>query len=123
MNSRIDELLCLEDNGRTVKVTGPILSWAPGEVSALIAVVITQVKASTKTAMAGGISERYMNGAANWDADAIVTSGPALEFGPATAYATATIEMDDRTFKQYNWTVQTRLVRCEDGQPVQGDGE
>jgi len=114
MNSRIDELLCMDNAGQTVKVKGPIIKWDPGEVSAIFAVVITQVKASKKIAMAGGISERYMSGAVDWDALATVTAGPPLEVGPATAYATAVIEMDDRTFKQYNWTVVTRLAKCAD---------
>jgi len=121
MNSRIDSLLCLENHGRTVKVTGPIDSWQANEVSAVVSVIITQMKASGRIAVATGISERYMNGAADWDADATVTTGPALEFGPATAYATATIEYTDQTFKPYNWTVQVRLAPCVDGVPVQPD--
>jgi hypothetical protein len=121
MNSRINKKLCLQDHGKTVLVKGPIISWEPDEVSALISVLITQMKDGGQIAVASGVSERYMNDATDWDANATVTSGPALEVGPATAYATATIEKTDRTFKPYNWTVQTRLVDCSDGEPEQGD--
>ena len=122
MISRIKKLLCLENHGKTIRVKGPIDSWQTNEVSAIVSVIITQMKSNGKIAVARGISEQYLNGATDWDADATVTTGPALEFGPAVAYAVATIEYTNQTFKPYDWTVQVRLVDCSDGEPDQPEG-
>ena len=121
MNSRINKLLCLDNHRKTVHVKGPVRKWEADEVSAIILVHITQMKDSGAIAVASGVSARVMNGDGTWNADATVTAGPGLEEGPATAYATAAIEKTDRTFERYDWTVQTRLVDCSDGEPDQGD--
>jgi hypothetical protein len=121
MNSRINKKLCLNNDGKTVHVKGPILQWDPDEVSAIFTVTIKQITDSGATASATGSSQTYFPSAHAWDADAIVTTGPELEYGPATAYATATIQLTNRTVEKYDWVVLTRLVDCRDGDPDQGE--
>ena len=125
MNSRIDQLLCLDDDGKTVQVNGPIVSWEADEVSAVVSVVITQMKANRKIAVATGISGQVVKASnpTQWSAVARGTPGPGPEFGQATAYATAIVQHDNGTFEPYNWPVQIRLVECVDGQPVEHDGD
>ena len=84
-------------------------------------VTIKQITDTGATASATGSSETYFTNAQDWDADAVVTAGPDMEYGPATAYATATIELTNRTVKTYNWVVLTRLVDCRGGEPDQGE--
>ena len=56
MNSRIDKLLCLRNGGLVVDAQGPITLWDPDEESAVVSIVITQVKANGTTAVATGSS-------------------------------------------------------------------
>ena len=61
MNSRIDKLLCLEETaGLVVDAKGPITSWEPDEESAVVSIVITQVKANGTTAVATGSSGQIL---------------------------------------------------------------
>ena len=121
MNSRINKLLCLDDDGKTVHVKGPILEWEDDEVSAIFTVTIKQIVDGGGTASATGSSQTYSHGAQHWAAAAVVTTGPALEHGPATAYAIATIQLTNHTVEVYEWVVLTRLVDCSDGEPDQVD--
>jgi hypothetical protein len=123
MNSRINKLLCLTNHHKTVHVKGPILSWDPDEASATVSVTIKQVTAGGATASASGSSQTYFPTDLSWSADAVVNGGPLLEFGPATAYATARIELKSGMVEIYNWVVLTRLVDCSDGEPDQPDEE
>lgn len=123
MNSRIDTSLCLKDGGKTVRAKGPIINWEPDEVSAVVTITIKQrVGPGPQLASATGSSNLYLNGATRWAAKAVVTAGPPLKFGPATAFATATIEHTDGTIETYTWTVLTELVDCEDDQDQEDDG-
>src|SRR5215470_14059704 len=102
MTSRVDPRLKLSNGGRTVEVTGPIVSWDPDEISATFSVVITQMNEHDQVVTANGASTDLYTRAANsttWAAVASVTD-PALrlEQGPATAFATATILVDGPSY-------------------------
>jgi hypothetical protein len=117
MTSKVKKRLCLKKSGKRVEVRGPIVRWEPDERSAVFSVVISQVNAAGKVVTATGASTAlYTNpGSTQWAATAVVTD-PALqlELGPATAYATATIQVDGPAYEQYRWTLLTRLVDCDD---------
>ncbi len=97
MTSRVKKRLCLKNDGKRVEVKGPIVKWDPDEVSAVFAVTISQVDAAGNVVTANGSSTAvYTNPKSKgWTATAVVTDpGLHLEHGPATAYATATIQVD-----------------------------
>ena len=123
MNSRIDKLLCLRNGGLVVDAQGPITLWDPDEESAVVSIVITQVKANGTTAVATGSSGQILNGASGWSVTATAAAGSPLEFGPAAAAATATILEDTGAVEMYPWHVITRLVHCGDNEDGNDEGE
>lgn len=124
MNSKIKKLLCLKDGGRKVAVRGPITDWEPDEESAVVSVVIAQVKADGTTAVATGASGQIPNGATGWALTATVAAdAPPLEYGPATAAAAAMIFEDSGAIEPYTWTLITRLVHCDHDESDDEEGE
>jgi hypothetical protein len=115
MTSKVKKRLCLKKGGKRVEVRGPIVKWDADEVSAVFAVTISQVDAAGNVVTANGSSTAlYTNPKSkHWTATAVVTD-PALhlELGPATAYATATIQVDGPAYERYTWILLTRLVEC-----------
>jgi hypothetical protein len=116
MTSRVKKRLCLKKGGKRVEVRGPIVKWDSDERSAVFSVAISQVDAAGNVVTANGSSTAvYTNPTSKeWAATAVVTDpGLHLEHGPATAYATATIQVDGPRYETYTWTLLTRLVDCE----------
>jgi hypothetical protein len=116
MTSKVKKRLCLKEGGTRVEVRGPIVKWDSDEVSAVFAVSISQVDAAGNVVTANGSSTAvYTNPKSkHWTATAVVAdAGLQLEHGPATAYATATIQVDGPAYETYTWILLTRLVDCE----------
>ena len=117
MTSKVKRRLCLSENGKRVEVRGPIAEWDADEISAVFSVVISQVDDDGNVVSANGSSSAtYTNPESDtWSATAMVTDPHLhLEHGPATAYATATIEVEGPAYETYAWTLLTRLVDCDD---------
>jgi len=111
MTSRVNRHLQLNKSGRKVKVKGPISNWETDEHCAVFSVVIAQVAADGTLVTAHGTStgmRRPPNTA--WAAEAVVTeAGAQLTAGPATAAATATIQVDGPAIETYTWSLVTQL--------------
>jgi hypothetical protein len=110
MTSRVDSPLHFSADGRTVRVTGPIVKWDYDEQFAIFTVVISQKTASGETVSAMGKSDRYGTSSSQWDATATVTlAGHRFEPGAAHAFAVATIAMADGPAKSYPWSLDIQL--------------
>jgi hypothetical protein len=116
MTSKVKYKLCLSQDGLRVKVIGPFITWDQFEETAVFSVTISQPDATGIPVDAAGSSrpgEIYRPPANRWDATAVVVEpGKSLHHGPATAVATATINVDDPAPKPYTWTVDVKLVAC-----------
>ena len=116
MTSKVKYKLCLSQDGLRVKVIGPFITWDSYEETAVFSVTISQPDATGAPVDAAGSSqpgEIYRPPANRWDAIAVVTEpGKNLQHGPATAVATATINVDGPAPKPYTWTVDVKLVAC-----------
>jgi hypothetical protein len=113
MTSKVDSTLILSDDGKTVKVKGPIDNWASDEAAAVFSVVISQASGNGGPTTAIGASTlTYVPKQGKWTAKATVT-GDDMEFheGNATAHAWATIAQPGGDAESYEWTVPTTLSK------------
>jgi hypothetical protein len=116
MESKVNPILKLTNNGHTVKGAGPITNWDPAyEVSAVFgfAVVQAQPTGATSAQLAiatGAAPKRYKPSDTNWSAMGKVPAGdPALQTGAAVVYARAWIEYIDGELEPYDWEVHVVL--------------
>jgi hypothetical protein len=123
VESRVDSPLAIQSGGRSVKATGPILSWDADEVSAIASVVLVQALPGHGIVFAGGASARVENPtpgtawppaagapAEMWSAEAAVTRPVVtLQAGYATAYAHAIVENIAGELETYDWMVHLVL--------------
>jgi hypothetical protein len=114
MTSKVDSVLHLSNDRKTVTVTGPISDWQNDEVAAVFSVVISQASgngAGATTAI-GASTITYVPNEGTWTAQAKVT-GSNMQFheGNATAHAWATIAQPGGDAESYVWTVPTTLSK------------
>jgi hypothetical protein len=98
------------DNGRQLRVSGPLVSDTAGE-KVLLRVTVTQ---RTTGAFAEGVSEFAANGsfATNqWHVLATAQGGAAFEPGPATAVGVAVTSTRGQATDAHQWLVNITLVK------------
>ena len=114
MTPRVDSLLYLSDDRKTVTVTGPIDDWQNDEAAAVFSVVISQASGNGAgpTTAIGASTVTYEPDQNRWTAQARVTrNGMLFHQGNATARAWATIAKPGGGAESYEWTVPTALER------------
>ena len=114
MTSKVDNVLHLSNDRKTVTVTGPISDWQSDEAAAVFSVVISQASGNgVGPAIAIGSSAiTYEPSQASWTAQVHVTRND-MQFheGNATAHAWATIAQPGGDAESYEWTVPTTLSK------------
>jgi hypothetical protein len=114
MTSKVDSVLYLSNDRKTVTVTGPISDWENDEAAAVFSVVISQASGNGAgpTTAIGSSTVMYEPDANRWTAVARVTRD-SMQFhqGAAKAEAYATIAKPDGGAESYPWTVDTTLQR------------
>ena len=117
MESKVNPILQLTNNGRRVNGAGPLSNWKQGELSAVLTFVIVQSQLAppaanppVELAIATGSSKRFRPADPQWTARGRVaaTERP-LQPGPAVAYARAWIEWAGGWLQPYDWTVHVVL--------------
>jgi hypothetical protein len=112
MTSKVDTVLYLSNDRKTVTVTGPISDWQNDDAAAVFSVVISQASGNgaAATTAIGSTTVMYEAGANRWTAVARVTRD-SMQFraGDATANAWATIAHPGGGAEAYPWTDDTKL--------------
>jgi hypothetical protein len=114
MTSKVDNVLHLSNDRKTVRVTGPISDWQNDEAAAVFSVVISQASGNGAgpTTAIGASTITYVPDEGTWVAEATVTRNN-MQFheGNATAHAWATIAQPGGDAESYEWTVPTTLSK------------
>jgi hypothetical protein len=112
MTSKVDNVLYLSNDRKTVTVTGPISDWQNDEAAAVFSVVISQASGNGggPTTAIGSSTVMYEPDANRWTAVARVTrDNMQFHAGDATASAWATIAQPGGGAEAYPWTDDTKL--------------
>ena len=114
MTSKVDTVLHLSSDRKTVTVTGPISDWQNDEAAAVFSVVISQASGNGAgpTTAIGASAITYVPNEGKWTAQATVTRNN-MQFheGNATAHAWATIAQPGGDAESYEWSVPTTLSK------------